>query len=287
MTDTGLLNDDLHKEDFVDPGQQEGVQKKPSDNLKPGDDRFDKIYGKMKHFERQFEVSETSNQELKEAMSGLKAHNQNMTDAMEKISKGIEEQTAAPVGDDPSAKLANLQTDLKKATEDEDLMKVLNIQNEIHEIRFQKLSIPKTEDIVKEVEKTVTGATAKNKDAETLNDWIKENPWYNENEDAQTFADSHGAKIWKDGMDYKEFLDSVGEKTVEIFKLDPESNDLEEEPAAPKKKHAAVESGKPAGGKPKGGKKTLTDADRSMADVFGIPHEDYLKQLQFTDGGAR
>lgn len=265
------------------------VVKKPSDNLKPGDDRFDTIYGKMKHFER-------DNNQLKDAMQELTKHNKKVVSAMEQISEEAKTKTEQIEVAKVDNAMAELQTKFNTAVADEDVMGALVIQNQINDERA-KVSKASADKTVEKVAEKVKTATTKMDDNRIMNKWKEENPWYIEGSDAATFADAYGRTIWSEDIDYDKFLKDVSEKTMDVLKLtvedadqdsDDENEEEEENEKEPKMKFAAVEGGSDTGvsKKARKGKITLTPQDKKMADLFEIPYDQYAKELEFTQGGA-
>ena len=178
--------------EFIDPGTLEGTRSKvdprvAQDALTPDHPRFKEVYGQMKKFERELEDSKKEKSELKVAIDAMKSHNQRLAEAIE---SGVSKIADSQVINVEQNELSNLETSLKEfkdarkqALKDVDYDEVENITEKIDEVK-DKIREVKARPVKREQDATKNKQTAVNEpDAQevaTVNQWISEVDWYNE-----------------------------------------------------------------------------------------------------------
>jgi DNA repair exonuclease SbcCD ATPase subunit len=194
MTDEGSTTEIVEKveeKEFIEPGTLEGTRGKvdprtAQDALTPDHPRFRDIYRQMKDFERKFEKAEKDKSEFKLIIDGMKTHNQRLAEAIE---SGVSRIADSQVVNIEQNEMKNLEDSLKQlkgertqALKDADYDAVEDISDRIDtikdRIREVKSRLAKREE--DDSKKRGFAAEPDPQEIATVNSWIAEVDWYNE-----------------------------------------------------------------------------------------------------------
>lgn len=228
--------------EFVERGEKfAGHMKKERDDLKEKVEGLEKTLNEQKETFAEFQKFNTENRQ-REIANIEKAHKK---------------------------EIAELKAEKKQALKDGDADLVVELDDKIDELKDEHK---------KEVEEKKTVVKEKNPASDAVfNKWLKENAWYNDDEDLNAYANGYGQKI-EGKFVGKEFLDKIAERVKEKFPDKFENKNRE--------KGSGVEGA--GGSKQKRGKsyddlppEAKVACDKFVKTIKGFTVEQYLKDYDW------
>lgn len=287
-----IEEDDGSKEVVIDDDGGEDAslegKKRVDSEGDPNEDhpRFKKVYAKLKDAERKIETLETGNKDTNETMELMRTHNQTLVTAIEKQTKATEkiaESNEVSKENDLiktiDTGIKTLNADKKEALENSDYDKVIDIDNQIMDLRDKKKEI--NEIPVATVEPSVSPTIPPEQQA-LIEKWAAEDAdWYGKDPMMTSAAITVDSTIgnepeWK-GKPKGEMLKEIQRRVETRFNY-KKANGSE-----PSEKTTGVSGVEGAGGMGGGGSNNktvkLTAEQVRVAKGFGITPEEYAKQL--------
>jgi len=269
------------KEQWIDPGSQEGVKKDPrveQNKLTPDTPRFQDIYKEMKQgqekiaeLEKKIEVG-SGNTALVEEM---RKHNQ----ALEKTIQGISEKNSSETADttvkDLETKLTEFKELKKAAREKADFESETDIDEKMADLRVDIRDAKKAKAAPKTPEKKESEIS--DDDTAEYELWKADNPWFTKEPKKKAYAILVEKKIVKEpefaDSTITEVLEEVGKRVEEKFK--------------PVEGVNAVEAGEHKGSNRIPGTVKVSPVEMELAKGFGISPERWAKQKSMIAGGNK
>jgi myosin heavy subunit len=271
-----------------DPGELEGSKKDPkaaAEDMSPEHPRFREVYAKMKSYERELDTIRESWKNTDKLISGMRDHNQRLAEALEKAaSKPAEREEPDPVAQ-IDVKIKELRSEKKKAMEDLKYGEAEDFQEQIEELKEQRLfakakAMQKTTQPQKPTENK---PKLPEEDMRAFTKFVEDNSWYNEDPLMRAAALQLDAILVADpkwgNKPLNDRLDEVKRRIEKRFNYTDEENPTGRQSAA------AVDSGRSGSPGSSGGRtNTLSPEEEAVARGLKLTNEQYIKQKRM--GGA-